>query len=85
MGGLFNDKGRINNHFDFLIGKRPVLDEWDYSVDKRSSFVKYQGDTWFQFEEARNETTSNKLRHTGSELVKICSKWYTILCNIWIH
>ena len=72
-GSLFNDKGMINNNFDFLIGRRPVLEEWAYKIDKKSSFMNYQGDTWFQFEESRNESLTNKLRHTGSTIKYIAS------------
>ena len=67
-GTLFNHNGDQNKHFDFLIGQRPILDEWDYIIDNKSSFTKYQGDTWFQFEESRNSSISNKFRHAKSTI-----------------
>lgn len=63
-GALFDTSKEINTDFDLVIGKRPVIESWQYKNDrKKRYFKKYQGDTWFQFEGFRTETRLQKIKH----------------------
>ena len=68
-GALFNTSREINTDFDLVIGKRPILESWQYkSGNKKCFFKKYQADTWFQFEGCRTETKLQKIKHGISTL-----------------
>lgn len=63
-GALFNISDEINTDFDMVIGRRPILDNWQYDSGKQMSyFIDNEGDTWFQFEAHRNESALEKIKH----------------------
>lgn len=60
-------KNNVNRNFDLLIGKRPIISKWNKKYgDYKEYFKDHQGDTWFQFEESRNNTYTDRLRHSLS-------------------
>lgn len=67
FGKLYDTKGKVSDRFDFLIGRRPILNEWKYkNKSVMSNFYDYQGDTWMQFESYRMGGPVNFLGHSVS-------------------
>lgn len=67
VGKLYDTKDRVSNRFDFLIGRRPIINKWQYkNKSVMSKFYDYQGDTWMQFESFRMGGPVNFLGHAAS-------------------